>query len=440
MAKLLNEYERPTAQHYRVLLMSWAGWVFDFYDLILYTFLLVLIGRELHLSKVMLSYVLGASLAATAAGGVIFGILSDRYGRKSVLQWTILTYSVGTFLSGLAPNVTLLMIFRIITGVGVGGEWATGQTYVGETFPPEVRGRYGAFMQTGAPIGVALASVVGGFLAPAIGWRACFLVSVLPALLVVFIRKKLPESDLWLERKRLIREGALDAQTLERESRSQFLMLFSTAHRKLFAQCLLLAIFDMSAYWFTYSWLPGYLQEQRGLSLVKSALWMLVTQTGGFLGYFTFGFAADRLGRRPAYSIYCGLMALGLVMITLLWGAIAAAPALILGFMFLVGFGTGMFGGYGPLFAELFPTALRNTAMGSAFNLARGVQFFTPVIIAVIAGRYGLGGGISLAALFALLTGAWIWTFPETKGRRLAIFQETGVQQGVPNLRLNKTV
>lgn len=420
---LLSEYEKPTKQHYQILLMSWAGWVFDFYDLILYTFLLIPIGKELHFSNVELSYVLGASLTATAVGGVVFGILSDRYGRKSVLQWTILTYSAGTFLSGLASNLELLMIFRVITGLGVGGEWATGQTYVGETFPPRVRGRYGAFMQTGAPIGVALASVVGGFAAPAIGWRACFFVSVLPALLVVFIRKRLPESDMWLERKRLIAEGALSGESLASESGSKFLMLFSRAYRRLFVLSLILAIFDMSAYWFTYSWLPGYLHQQRQFSMAKSAVWMLVTQTGGFLGYSTFGFVADKLGRRPAYSVYSCIMALGLVMITLMWNVVVIYPPLILSFMFLVGLGTGMFGGYGPLFSELFPTAIRSTAMGSAFNLARGVQFFTPVIIAVIAKKYGLGGGISLAALFALLTGAWIWTFPETKGRKLAVLQ-----------------
>ena len=100
----------------------------------------------------------------------MFGILSDRYGRKSVLQWTILTYSVGTFFSGFSTNLEMLVLFRIVTGLGVGGEWATGQTYVGETFPAHVRGRYGAVMQTGAPFGIVLASLVGGFLAPAIGW------------------------------------------------------------------------------------------------------------------------------------------------------------------------------------------------------------------------------------------------------------------------------
>jgi MFS family permease len=417
--RLLSEYETPTRRHFQILLMSWAGWLFDFYDLILYTFLLIPIGQELHFSNITLSYILGASLAATALGGVLFGILSDQFGRRKVLQWTILTYSIGTFLSGFATNVWLLLIFRIITGLGVGGEWATGQTYIGETFPPKVRGRYGAFMQTGAPVGIALASVVGGFVSPVIGWRACFFVSVLPALLVVYIRKSLPESDLWLERKRLLARDDFSKDSRSSEYKSKMLLLFSRAYRKLFVLSLVLAIFDMSAYWFTYSWLPGYLHQERHFSMTKSAVWILVTQAGGFIGYFTFGFVADRLGRRPAYSIYSVIMALGLVMITLMWEQIVVTPWIILTCMFLVGFGTGMFGGYGPLFSELFPTSIRNTAMGSAFNLARGVQFFTPVIVAVIAQQYGLGGGISLAALFALLTGIWIWTFPETKGKRI---------------------
>ncbi len=421
MQTLLNEYEKPTRRHFEILLMSWAGWVFDFYDLILFTFLLIPIGKELHLSNVQLSYVLGASLAATAIGGVIFGMLSDRYGRKSVLQWTILTYSVGTFFSGFSTTIEMLVFFRIITGLGVGGEWATGQTYVGETFPPHVRGRYGAIMQTGAPFGIVLASIVGGFLAPSIGWKACFFVSVLPALLVVYIRKRLPESDVWIERKRRAASEPAKARSATAEVVGTFFQLFSKEFRKLFLQSLVLAVFDMSAYWFTYSWLPGYLHQQREFSLVKSAEWMLVTQAGGVLGYFTFGLAADKFGRRPAYSAYSVIMALGLIMITLLWNEIVIYPVIILTCMFLVGFGTGMFSGYGPLFSELFPTSIRNTAMGSAFNLARGVQFFTPVIIAAIAERYGLGGGISLAALFALLTGLWIWTFPETKGRKVIV-------------------
>jgi len=417
---LLNEFEKPTKQHYQILIMSWAGWVFDFYDLVLYTFLLIPIGKELHLSDVALSFVLGSSLAATALGGVIFGVLSDKIGRRTVLQLTILIYSIGTFLSGISFSLFALVIFRIITGLGVGGEWATGQTYIGETFPAKMRGKYCAFMQTGAPIGVALASIVGGMIAPMIGWRLCFFVSILPALLVIFIRKNLPESDLWEERKKIISDKKISENEISAEIENKFVLLFSKQYRRLFIQALILAIFDMSAYWFTYSWMPGYLNQQRHFSLTKSALWILVTQTGGFVGYYLFGYIADHLGRRPAYSIYAVIMSAGLIMITLMWDLIVSVPYVILVFMFLVGFGTGMFGGFGSLFSELFPTSIRNTAMGAAFNLARGVQFFTPVVITLVAVKYGLGGGISIAALFALLTGIWIWTFPETKGKLLS--------------------
>ncbi len=418
---LLNEFEKPTKLHYKILFMSWAGWVFDFYDLILFSFLLIPIGKELHLTNIELSWVLGSSLAATAIGGVIFGILSDKYGRRRVLQWTILTYSIGTFLCGISTSIWVLLFFRIITGLGVGGEWATGQTYIGETFPAKVRGRYGAFMQTGAPFGIVLASIVGGLLVNQLGWRECFFVSILPALLVVFIRKGLPESDVWAERQKLSLSTIENDDPIIEKSENSFFSLFKDENRYLFIKCLILAIFDMSAYWFTYTWLPAYLHQQRQFTIVKSAEWMLITQAGGLLGYFTFGFIADKWGRRPAYSIYSVIMAAGLVMITLLWEAVAIYPPLILSFMFLVGLGTGMFSGYGPLFSELFPTKIRNTAMGSAFNLARGIQFFTPVVIVLIANDYGLSGGISLAALFAILTGAWIWVFPETKGKKIVI-------------------
>jgi len=431
---LLNESPVITRQHYRILGLSWAGWVFDFYDLILFTFLLIMIRQDFHMTDMEISYLLGASLAATAVGGILFGVLADKFGRRPVLQWTILTYSIGTFFCGFASSFWFLMIFRVMTGLGVGGEWATGQTYVGETFPAKVRGRYCAFMQTGAPLGIALAAIVGGLIAPHIGWRASFFISILPALMIVYIRKRLPESDLWMAQKDKRTSGPADRRTGGQAdkrtsgqgirnilfgNKNKLLQLFSREHRKYFILALILATFDMTAYWFTYSWMPSYLHAEREFTLTKSALWMLVTQAGGFLGYFSFGFISDHWGRRPAYTFYSFIMAAGLLMITIFWNTVVVYPVAILGFMFLVGFGTGMFGGYGALFSELFPTSIRSTAMGTAFNLARGVQFVTPVIISVIAVHYGLAGGISLAALFALLTGLWIWTFPETRGKRL---------------------
>jgi MFS family permease len=404
---LLSEAARPTTQHYTILAMAAAGWLFDFYDLLLYSFLLIPIGAALRLTHLELSYLLGASLAATAVGGVLFGWLADRWGRQTVLTWTILTYSVGTLLSGLAPNFLGLFLARLLTGIGVGGEWATGQTYIGEAVPPRLRGRFGALLQAAAPVGVALAALVGGWVAPRIGWRGAFLLSTAPALLVLLVRRRLPESDLWLARHA---SPQVDA------GRGGTAALLSAAYRATFLKCLVLAAFGMSAYWLAYSWLPDYLHEERHLTLTRSSAWIIVTQLGALVGCVSFGMAADRVGRRPAYSAYALVMALGLAAITLGWGEVGGSPPALLAAMFVTGVGNGLFSGYGPLFAELFPTAIRNTAMGVAFNLARGVQFFTPVVITLVARHYGLEGGIALAILFALLTGAWIWTLPETKG------------------------
>jgi MFS family permease len=416
---LLNESERPTGTHFLILGLSWAGWLFDFYDLMMFSFLLIPIKKTLGLSEASLSLLLGATLAATAAGGVLFGYLADRFGRRTVLSWTILIYSVGTFSCGFAQGVVGLLLGRIVTGLGVGGEWATGQTLVGETFPARMRARYAAVMQTGAPLGIALAALVGGFVEPALvgafgeswGWRGCFFLSVLPALLVVLIRRAMPESDVWEARRRAA--GGEERGHLRE-------LLGNRALRRLFLLGLVLALTDMSAYWFTYSWLPKYLYDNLGFSMARSGVWMLVTQVGGFLGYLSFGILADWRGRRVAYTGFSVIWAIGLLAVTWFWSTIAVLPSLTLAFMFAVGFGTGNFSGYGPIFSEIFPTRVRNTAMGTAFNLARGVQFFTPLAITLVARSHGLGGGISLAAFFALFTGVWVWTLPETRGTKIA--------------------
>jgi MFS family permease len=181
-----------------------------------------------------------------------------------------------------------------------------------------------------------------------------------------------------------------------------------------------LAVFALSAYWFTYAWLPTYLSESRGLTLTGSSLWLLVTQAGGLAGYLSFGLAADRFGRRPAFSAYSLVWAAGLTAVTLFWEPISRWPNLLLFFMFTVGLGTGVFSGFGPVLAELFPTRVRNTAVSTIFNAARGVQFATPLVISWVAARWGLAGGISLASLFALAMGAWVWTLPETRARVIA--------------------
>ncbi len=404
----LNQAARIGRDHYAILGLTWAGWLFDFYDLILYSFLLVPIAHDFQFSREESSLVLGVSLGFTALGGVIFGRLADHYGRKAVLQWTILSYSAGVFLSGLATGLPTLLLARIITAVGVGGEWATGQTIVAETFPAERRGHYGALMQTGAPLGVGLAAIMGSFFAPVFGWRVTFMVSALPALLVTLIRKYMPESDVW--------EASRGAPV---HGPGAFASLLRPPLRSLAGRCLLLAALNMSAYWFTYSWLPAYLVTERHLGIASSGLWILTIVAGELVGYGTYGWFADRFGRKPVFTVFTVIMAAGLLMITLFWPAIEGQPGVILLFMLLVGIGTGSWSTFGPLFSELFPTAVRNTAVGSIFNVARGVQFFTPLIITAVARYADLSAGISLAALFSVGAGLAVWTLPETRGREI---------------------
>ena len=404
---LMNEHEKLNRNHYMIFGLSWAGWVFDFYDLVLFTFLIAPIQASLGFSAEMLSLCLGISLFATGLGGIIFGALGDKYGRRKVLQWTIIIYSIGTCLCAFTWSFYSLVLFRFITGLGVGGEWATGQIYISETFPDNLRAKYGAFMQSGAPVGVILASIVGGLVTPIIGWRLTFLVSIIPAIMVIFIRRYLKESDVWINNK---------DQYVNKNIIQEFKELISVEHRKIFLISLILCIFGMSAYWFTYSWLPTYLADERGFALIGSAIGVIIIQLGAFVGYTSFGYVAEKLGRRPAFAIYSFIMAISIAMITVCWNLIVAIPSLLYIFMFLTGFGTGFFGGFGPLFSELFPTKIRNTGVGTVFNLARGIQFITPIIITLVATYFDLSYGIAIAAIFAFLVGVWIWVFPETKG------------------------
>lgn len=423
---LLNETKRLTHAHWSILGLAWAGWLFDFYDLLLFSFLIIPIKDTLHLSATQISLLLGVSLAATAIGGVFFGWLADRIGRKPVLMLTILTYSLGTLLCGTSRGLWDLLFYRVITGFGVGGEWGTGQTLVAETFPASMRARAAAVMQTGAPLGIALAAIVGAFVepwfavmwGPAVAWRASFWLSILPVLLLFTIRLRMPESDIWKRMHGAPRVSAPHGPCLAQRLRHD------TNLRRLFLLGLVLAITDMSAYWYTYIWLPKYLYDQLNLSLARSGTWMLVTQAGGLLGYLSFGMVADRRGRRTAYTLYSLVWATSLFSVTWFWTRLAVEPLFLLLCMFLVGLGTGNFSGYGPIFAELFPTAVRNSAMGAAFNIARGIQFFTPLVITWIAAAPGmkahdLGAGISLGAFFALFTGLWVWVLPETRGTRI---------------------
>ncbi len=415
-APLLSESPEVLPIHRKILAFSFIGWIFDFYDLLLLSFLLAstTLSEDLQLTEWDESFLLGTALAFTAVGGLIGGAMADRYGRKPLLMIPILVYSVGTLLSGFAVDTWTLFAARAITGIGVGGEWAVAHALVGETVPPKVRGRYGSYLQSGSAFARFFATIVGYSLAPWIGWRWSFMISALPALIVVLIRRQMPESDVWERHKR-------EASATADPSRWTLLgEMLGPALRRTTAIAFALTTANMAAYWFKTIWLPTYFSGVRGLPGAEASSLFYADQLGSVIGYVAFGFASDHFGRRPSFAFFSCLKAIGLLMLTLGWDVVAGNRLAVLGFMFVLGLGEGNWGCIGPLLNELFPTRVRGAAIGIIYNLARGVQFLAPVVITWVAARASFGAGIALAAPFALLAGAIVWLLPETKGKKLA--------------------
>jgi len=403
----LSLHTRPVAAHGRILALAWGAWASGFFSLMLLSFVLQPLQDAFGLSETGLARLTAIGVGMTGAGGLLFGWLSDRLGRRASLGFAIAAFGLGNALCGLAPSAAWLLVGRALAGLGVGGTWGGGQALMGETFPPALRGRYGAIAQTGAPVGLGLAAVAGSFLAPVVGWRAVFLVAALPLLALPLLRW-VPESDLWLEHRR--RPPA---------RRPILAQLVAPDLAGLFTRAFVLTALAMSSYWFAIIWLPRYLQKQRGLSIFGSGWWTLIFVAGSLAGYVSFGWVSDLIGRRKAFALYCAITAAGLAMVTVFWGALADRPLAGLACMAIAGLGTGSWSCFGPFFSELFPTRVRGAAMSTIMNVTRGVQFVAPLVIAAVAARWGLGGGVALAAGFAVLAGLWVWTLPETAGATL---------------------
>jgi MFS family permease len=418
----------PGQRH--TLLAAALGWALDAFDAMLYALVLALLMRDLGMSKTTAGLLGTLTLLASGMGGILFGFLADRIGRKRALMASILTYSVCSFASGLATSIAMLAAARFVLGLGMGGEWNTGATLVAESWPTEFRAKALSIVQSSWAFGFAAAALVAGPLARYFGWRAVFFVGILPALLTLWIRRGVPESAMWKERASLGQHNAIgglgDAGSelshyVPWTRYSSFWVIFRPPYVRHTFALLLFNFCAMFAWWGLFTWMPPYLslpvsQGGRGFGVMgTTALLVVLNLFGMFPGYASFGWAADHLGRRKAFLLYSLTAAL---LVPLYAGA--RSPGLLMGLGTLVAFfGTGLFSGSGIMGSEIFPTSVRARALGFTYNGARTMSSVAPLVIGRVGQVKGLGWAFYLCAAGYLMAALLTTQLPETRGKKL---------------------
>jgi len=347
-------------------------------------------------------------LAAAAVGGLVFGVLADRWGRRRSLMISVLLYSVFTAACGFATTAAQLALFRILLGLGMGGEWATGAALVAEAWPDRHRGKALGLVQSSWAVGFALAAAVNWMVQDVfrLDWRAVFFVGILPAVFALWVRTHVKESALWLRSKT--------------QPPIRFAEIFGGRMAVTTAALTLMNACALFAYWGFNTWVPSFLRApvaSGGLALsnaTMSAL-VIVNNVGTWFGYVAFGFIGDHLGRKRTYLLYlvaAAVFVLAFATASSMWLLVLLGPVTSF-------FATGHFSGFGAVTAELYPTAVRATAQGFTYNIGRVASAAAPAIAGTVAMQHGYPAALSLAAgAFLLATVFWIF-IPETKGREL---------------------
>ncbi|GCE24101.1 MFS transporter [Dictyobacter kobayashii] len=388
---------------------SFLGWALDAFDFQIFTFILSAIAVTFALTQAQSGLIATVTLVVSAFGGVLAGALADSIGRVRTLLLTIMVYALFTFLSGFAPSYPILLLFRSLQGLGFGGEWAAGAIIVAEVANPEQRGRVLGWVQSAWALGWAfalLASTVVLALVPAnLAWRIVFWLGIIPALLILYVRRNVQEPEVFVETQESVRTSF------------SFFEIFRPGLLKTTIFTSLLAVGAQGGYYAIFTWLPTFLKKDRHLSVVGSTPYVLVVIIGSFLGYTISGYINDWIGRKATFVIY----ALGSALLIVLYTQIPSGANTLLLFLGLpLGFfASGIFSGFGSYLAELFPSRARGAGQGFSYNFGRGVGALFPTIIGYLSATIGLGGAISFGALGYGLCILALFFLPETKGKEL---------------------
>lgn len=400
-----------TSQERRTMGACFGGWSLDALDVQIYSFVIPTLLATWGISKGEAGVLGTITLLVSAFGGWFAGTLSDHYGRVRVLQITIVWYAVFTFLCGLTQNFSQLFICRALQGLGFGGEWAAGAVLMGEVIRDRYRGRAVGLVQTGWAVGWGAAAILYTALFalfPAtLAWRILFMLGLLPALLVIFIRRNVQESEIFLNK--------------EKPSIPAMKHLLSALRPPYLSTTWRVALMVTGAQGGGYAlgvWMPTYLNTVRGISAVSTGGYLILHIFGALVGFVIASFLSDIIGRKPTFMISV-LSSLVMVAIYLL-APLNAQALLWLGFPLGIALFM-MWPPMGPFMTELFPTEVRGTAQGFCYNAGRGFGALFPALVGFLANRFGLGPAIVLFAFIAYgLMIIALLMLPETRGRSLA--------------------
>ena len=409
-------YRTITADQWRVLAAAKLGWMLDAMDFMLYAMAIGQLRTYFGFNDATAGLLGTVTLVMSGVGGVLFGYLADRFGRTRALMGTILVFSFASLGAATSQSILQLLLWRAVLGIGMGGEWASGAVLISETWPPAHRNKAVSIMQSGWALGYITAALMAALIlgAPGAGpeaWRWLFLVGVLPALFTLWIRRRVPEPAAW-------KQGGAKVTGV-----NPFRVIFG---RRLLSRTLLITLLGASAqfaYWGVFFWLPAFLARPideggAGMGVVRSLGWIIPVQIGAYFGYLTFGFIADRFGRRPTFVFFM-VAAAALVLI---YGQMARSPMVLLVLGPVLGyFGHGYFSLFGSFVAELFPTAVRATGQGTSYNIGRMAGAIAPYTIGAVATLPGIGIGLALGltSAFFLLAACLIFTLPDRSGQAL---------------------
>ncbi|GHN49403.1 major facilitator superfamily transporter [Lactobacillus delbrueckii] len=372
-----NTSSMSTNQKWVLASMS-SGFLLENMDVMFLSFSLSEIIAQMHISSAAGGWIGTFTNLGMFFGGALFGLLGDRIGRVKTFSYTIFLFVIATGLTYFAHNITALYALRFLAGIGAGGEYGVGIALIAENFQANQIGRASSVAAVGGQIGSIVAALLAAWIIPAYGWNTLFLFGVVPVVLTYFVRRHVKESDEFL---------AAHKKAEETSEKISFGRLFETPRLALQTLGLMLmTIVQIAGYFGLMNWLPSIVQKKQGLSVSGSSYWMIATIIGMSLGMMVFGTIMDKIGPRWAFGIFLlgsAVVVFAIVNVTSYWAMLLAGA--LTGF-----FSNGMFGGYGAVISQLYPTEIRSTANNLIMNTGRAIGGFSSVIIGALMDHYNL--------------------------------------------------